>query len=158
MKRISRHVAAVQLSPLCCSGSQALLYHLSEVKGMSLWKQKFQLLGLDSAAIEVIDKSMKNFKAYFRSMLRMSEDHVPPEHSKMTQKDIAFVAYFLSEHFSENKELLDRKGKYFNVERVGQYLKDEDLVSPPNTKGNQWLKFLQESTHLKEPAPLPFIP
>lgn len=32
-----------------------------------------------------------------------------------------------------------------------QYLKDEDedLVSPPNNNGNQWLKFLQESTHLK---------
>ena len=31
-----------------------------------------------------------------------------------------------------------------------QYLKDEeeDLVSPPSTKGNQWLKFLQESKHL----------
>lgn len=38
-------------SPLS-SGSEALLYHLSEVKGMSLWKQKFQPLGLDSAAIE----------------------------------------------------------------------------------------------------------
>lgn len=80
----------------------------------------------------------------------------------------------------QNEELFDRKGKYFNVERVGQvrdkrslcvyfsmcvisvqwhtccpfflqYLKDEDedLVSPPNTKGNQWLKFLQESTQLK---------
>lgn len=35
-----------------CSGSEALLYHLSEVKGMSLWKQKFEPLGLDSAAIE----------------------------------------------------------------------------------------------------------
>ncbi|XP_067085738.1 anaphase-promoting complex subunit 4 [Osmerus mordax] len=161
------------------SGSEALLYHLSEVKGMSLWKQKFQPLGLDSAAIEdaitavgsfilkanellqVIDKSMKNFKAFFRwlyvAMLRMSEDHVPPELNKMTQKDIAFVADFLSEHFSENEELFDRKGKYFNVERVGQYLKDEDedLVSPPNTQGNQWLKFLQESTHLKE-SPLLF--
>lgn len=34
------------------SGSEALLYHLSEVKGMSLWKQKFEPLGLDSAAIE----------------------------------------------------------------------------------------------------------
>uniref|UniRef100_A0A8C8FMB5 Anaphase-promoting complex subunit 4 n=1 Tax=Oncorhynchus tshawytscha TaxID=74940 RepID=A0A8C8FMB5_ONCTS len=144
------------------SGSEALLYHLSEVKGMSLWKQKFQPLGLDSAAIEdaitavgsftlkanellqVIDKSMKNFKAFFRWLY-------------MTQKDIAFVADFLSEHFSENEELFDRKGKYFNVERVGQYLKDEDedLVSPPNTKGNQWLKFLQESTHLKE-SPLLF--
>uniref|UniRef100_A0AAQ6ABX0 Anaphase-promoting complex subunit 4 n=1 Tax=Amphiprion ocellaris TaxID=80972 RepID=A0AAQ6ABX0_AMPOC len=158
------------------SGSEALLYHLSEVKGMSLWKQKFEPLGLDSAAIEgaitavgsfslkanellqVIDKSMKNFKAFFRwlyvAMLRMCEEHVPPELNKMTQKDIAFVADFLSEHFSE---LFDRKGKYFNVERVGQYLKDEDedLVSPPNTKGNQWLRFLQESTHLKE-SPLLF--
>ncbi|MFT7809437.1 anaphase-promoting complex subunit 4 [Arapaima gigas] len=156
------------------SGSEALLYHLSEVKGMALWKQKFQPLGLDASAIEghfavicfcfccrVIDKSMKNFKAFFRwlyvAMLRMSEDHVPPELNKMTQKDIAFVADFLAEHFSENEELFDRKGKYFNVERVGQYLKDEDedLVSPPNTKGNQWLSFLQESTHLKE-SPLLF--
>ncbi|XP_034563508.1 anaphase-promoting complex subunit 4 [Notolabrus celidotus] len=161
------------------SGSEALLYHLSEVKGMSLWKQKFEPLGLDSEAIEgaitavgsfslkanellqVIDKSMKNFKAFFRwlyvAMLRMCEEHVPPELNKMTQKDIAFVADFLSEHFSENEELFDRKGKYFNVERVGQYLKDEDddLVSPPNTKGNQWLKFLQESAHLKE-SPLLF--
>lgn len=34
------------------SGSEALLYHLSEVKGMSLWKQKFEPLGLDAAAIE----------------------------------------------------------------------------------------------------------
>uniref|UniRef100_A0A6Q2WTQ1 Anaphase-promoting complex subunit 4 n=1 Tax=Esox lucius TaxID=8010 RepID=A0A6Q2WTQ1_ESOLU len=148
------------------SGSEALLYHLSEVKGMSLWKQKFHPLGLDSVAIEdaitavgsftlkanellqVIDKSMKNFKAFFRwlyvAMLRMSEDHVPPELNKMTQKDIAFVADFLSEHFSE-------------VKLIQQYLKDEDedLVSPPNTKGNQWLKFLQESTHLKE-SPLLF--
>uniref|UniRef100_A0A669CT62 Anaphase-promoting complex subunit 4 n=1 Tax=Oreochromis niloticus TaxID=8128 RepID=A0A669CT62_ORENI len=155
------------------SGSEALLYHLSEVKGMALWKQKFEPLGLDAAAIEgaitavgsfslkanellqVIDKSMKNFKAFFRwlyvAMLRMCEEHVPPELNKMTQKDIAFVADFLSEHFSENEELFGRKGKYFNVERVGQYLKDEDedLVSPPNTKGNQWLKFLQDSTHLK---------
>ena len=39
---------------------------------------------------------------------------------------------------------------YYKVCLV-QYLKDEDddLVSPPNTKGNQWLKFLQESSHLK---------
>lgn len=161
------------------SGSEALLYHLSEVKGMALWKQKYQPLGLDPAVIEdaitavgsftlkasellqVIDKSMKNFKAFFRwlyvAMLRMSDDHVPPELNKMTHKDLAFVADFLAEHFSANEELFDRKGKYFNVERVGQYLKDEeeDLVSPPNTEGNQWVKFLKDSTHLKE-SPLLF--
>lgn len=161
------------------SGSEALLYHLSEVKGMALWKQKFQPLGLDPAAVEdaitavgaftlktsellqVIDKSMKNFKAFLRwlyvAMLRMSEDHVPPELNKMTQKDLTFVADFLSEHFSANEELFDRKGKYFNVERVGQYLKDEDedLVSPPNMEGNHWVNFVQQSTHLKE-SPLLF--
>uniref|UniRef100_A0A3B4YZ32 Anaphase-promoting complex subunit 4 n=1 Tax=Seriola lalandi dorsalis TaxID=1841481 RepID=A0A3B4YZ32_SERLL len=142
------------------SGSEALLYHLSEVKGMSLWKQKFEPLGLDSVALEgAITAVVKRFPSPFTScsMLRMCEEHVPPELNKMTQKDIAFVADFLSEHFSENEELFDRKGKYFNVERVGQYLKDEDedLVSPPNTKGNQWLNFLQESTYLKE-SPLLF--
>uniref|UniRef100_A0A671WNK5 Anaphase-promoting complex subunit 4 n=1 Tax=Sparus aurata TaxID=8175 RepID=A0A671WNK5_SPAAU len=163
------------------SGSEALLYHLSEVKGMCLWKQKFEPLGLDSAAIEgaitavgsfslkanellqVIDKSMKNFKAFFRwlyvAMLRMCEEHVPPELNKMTQKDIAFVADFLSEHFSEVRSVWSGKclvSPFFFFLHL-QYLKDEDedLVSPPNTKGNQWLKFLQESTHLKE-SPLLF--
>ncbi|NXR37938.1 APC4 protein, partial [Zosterops hypoxanthus] len=165
------------------SGSEALLYHLSELKGMALWKQKYESLGLDASGIDeaitavgsfilkanellqVIDSSMKNFKAFFRwlyvAMLRMSEDHVLPELNKMTQKDITFVADFLTEHFNEAPELYNRKGKYFNVERVGQYLKDEDddLVSPPNTEGNQWFNFLKDSTHLKEsPLLFPYYP
>ncbi|GAB5570903.1 anaphase-promoting complex subunit 4 isoform X2 [Prionailurus iriomotensis] len=155
------------------SGSESLLYHLSELKGMASWKQKYEPLGLDAAGIEdaitavgsfilkanellqVIDSSMKNFKAFFRwlyvAMLRMTEDHVLPELNKMTQKDITFVAEFLTEHFNEAPDLYNRKGKYFNVEKVGQYLKDEDddLVSPPNTEGNQWYDFLQNSNHLK---------
>uniref|UniRef100_A0A2K6FMK7 Anaphase-promoting complex subunit 4 n=1 Tax=Propithecus coquereli TaxID=379532 RepID=A0A2K6FMK7_PROCO len=165
------------------SGSESLLYHLSELKGMASWKQKYEPLGLDAAGIEdaitavgsfilkanellqVIDSSMKNFKAFFRwlyvAMLRMTEDHVLPELNKMTQKDITFVAEFLTEHFNEAPDLYNRKGKYFNVERVGQYLKDEDddLVSPPNKEGNQWYDFLQKSSHLKEsPLLFPYYP
>lgn len=34
------------------SGSEALLYHLSELKGMALWKQKYESLGLDASGIE----------------------------------------------------------------------------------------------------------
>ncbi|XP_020956734.1 anaphase-promoting complex subunit 4 isoform X2 [Sus scrofa] len=124
------------------SGSESLLYHLSELKGMASWKQKYEPLGLDAAGIEdaitavgsfilkanellqVIDSSMKNFKAFFRwlyvAMLRMTEDHVLPELNKMTQKDITFVAEFLTEHFNEAPDLYNRKGKYFNVEKVGQ--------------------------------------
>ncbi|XP_007950759.1 anaphase-promoting complex subunit 4 [Orycteropus afer afer] len=128
------------------SGSESLLYHLSELKGMASWKQKYEPLGLDAAGIEeaitavgsfilkanellqVIDSSMKNFKAFFRwlyvAMLRMTEDHVLPELNKMTQKDITFVADFLTEHFNEAPDLYNRKGKYFNVEKVGQHLKE----------------------------------
>ncbi|KAG8569443.1 hypothetical protein GDO81_014414 [Engystomops pustulosus] len=161
------------------SGSEALLYHLSELKGMALWKQKYEPLGLDAKAIEdavtavgsftlkanellqVIDSGMKNFKAFFRwlyvAMLRMSEDHVPPELNKMTQNEITFVADFITENFNEAPELYNQKGKYFNVERVGQYLKDEDdnLMSPPRAVGNQWFNFLQSSASLKE-SPLLF--
>lgn len=39
----------------CCtfaSGSESLLYHLSELKGMASWKQKYEPLGLDAAGIE----------------------------------------------------------------------------------------------------------
>ncbi|XP_067591766.1 anaphase-promoting complex subunit 4 isoform X2 [Pseudorca crassidens] len=127
------------------SGSESLLYHLSELKGMASWKQKYEPLGLDASGIEdaitavgsfilkanellqVIDSSMKNFKAFFRwlyvAMLRMTEDHVLPE--------------------------------------LNKYLKDEDddLVSPPNTEGNQWYDFLQNSSHLKEsPLLFPYYP
>ncbi|XP_063313913.1 anaphase-promoting complex subunit 4 [Pelobates fuscus] len=165
------------------SGAEALLYHLSELKGMALWRQKYEPLGLDAKAIEgaitavgsfilkanellqVIDSGMKNFKAFFRwlyvAMLRMSEDHVLPELNKMTQKDITFVADFLTEHFNEAPDLYNQKGKYFNVERVGQYLKDEDdsLMSPPSTEGNQWFNFLHSSTHLKDsPLLFPYYP
>uniref|UniRef100_A0A8B9TLY3 Anaphase-promoting complex subunit 4 n=1 Tax=Anas platyrhynchos TaxID=8839 RepID=A0A8B9TLY3_ANAPL len=164
------------------SGSEALLYHLSELKGMALWKQKYESLGLDASGIEeaitavgsfilkanellqVIDSSMKNFKAFFRWLYVGKLDDlitVLPELNKMTQKDITFVADFLTEHFNEAPELYNRKGKYFNVERVGQYLKDEDddLVSPPNTEGNQWFNFLKNSTHLKEsPLLFPYYP
>uniref|UniRef100_A0A452J165 Anaphase-promoting complex subunit 4 n=1 Tax=Gopherus agassizii TaxID=38772 RepID=A0A452J165_9SAUR len=161
------------------SGSEALLYHLSELKGMASWKQKYESLGLDAAGIEgaitavgsfilkanellqVIDSSMKNFKAFFRWLYVGKLNYILSISyllyiliicfGIMTQKDITFVADFLTEHFNEAPDLYNRKGKYFNVERVGQYLKDEDddLVSPPNTEGNQWFNFLQNSTHLK---------
>lgn len=38
--------------PCLPSGSEALLYHLSELKGMALWKQKYESLGLDASGID----------------------------------------------------------------------------------------------------------
>lgn len=37
---------------LCCSVSQSLLYHLSELRGLSLWYDKFGVLGLDTNLLQ----------------------------------------------------------------------------------------------------------
>ncbi|OWF41517.1 Anaphase-promoting complex subunit 4 [Mizuhopecten yessoensis] len=64
--------------------SQAMLYHLSDLRGMSAWYEKFGVLGMHTQKIQeavtavgsfvlktseiqqVIDNSIKNFKAFFR--------------------------------------------------------------------------------------------
>lgn len=85
--------------------SQAILYHISELKGMSRSYEKFGILGLDQKSLheavmtagsfvlktselqQVIDGSIKNFKAFFRWLyvviLRLSPDKPPPELSKV---------------------------------------------------------------------------
>ncbi|KAI9535944.1 anaphase promoting complex subunit 4 [Dissostichus eleginoides] len=52
------------------SGSEALLYHLSEVRGMSLWKQKFEPLGLDAAALEGAITAVGSFSLKANELLQ----------------------------------------------------------------------------------------
>ncbi|XP_066278260.1 anaphase-promoting complex subunit 4-like [Branchiostoma lanceolatum] len=151
---------------------QALLFHLSELKGLSLWYDKYGMLGLNTQAVQeawscagsfmlkanellqVIDNSMKNFKAFFRwvyaVMLRLAGEQVPSEVSKMSQKDLAFVAEFLQENLTQETPSPGRP-KRFNLEKVGQYLnkKDEDLPFPQDLSKIPWETFMQSSTYLK---------
>lgn len=154
------------------SGADALLYHLVELKGMAMWRQKYGCLGLREDSVEeaiqivgsymlkadellhVIENSLKNFKSFFRclyvAMLHMSDETIPPELSKVSQKELMFVANFLKDHFEKEPTLFEKKGKYFNVDRVGQYLKDELLLTPQDMKHNSWVNFVEKSVHLKD--------
>ena len=102
--------------------SQALMYHLSDIRGMTLWRSKFSIFGLDSEQIhhatrslgsfilcvnelqQVINRSIINFKAFFIwlyvSILRLSKENVPPEIGKISQEQVNFVADFLAENFA----------------------------------------------------------
>ncbi|XP_015905516.1 anaphase-promoting complex subunit 4 [Parasteatoda tepidariorum] len=150
--------------------SSSLFYHLNDFRGMALWKERFGALGLDEAAIkeavlsvgsfllkateiqQVIDSSMKNFKAFFRWLysviLRLSDEQIPQEISKLTQQDLNFVAEFLKENF--NFEYDENKKTTVKLERVAQYLKKEDLPFPATMNGNPWVKFLQEHPNVKD--------
>ncbi|ESO93065.1 hypothetical protein LOTGIDRAFT_232820 [Lottia gigantea] len=156
---------------------QSIVYHLDEFRGMSSWYEKFGILGLEQTALQeavktagsfmlktcelqqVIDGSIKNFEAFFKwlyiAILRLSGEKTPPEFSKMTQHDISFVADFLKDNFTqhtqngESHHEEDRKEK-FRLEKVGQYLKKEDLLIPPDTSSNMWKQFLNANNFQHE--------
>ncbi|XP_060084772.1 anaphase-promoting complex subunit 4-like [Ylistrum balloti] len=166
--------------------SQAILYHLSDLRGMSAWYEKFGVLGMHTQKIQeavtavgsfvlktseiqqVIDNSIKNFKAFFRWLyvviLRLSNEKPPAELSKMTQHDINFVAEFLRDNFAhftlDNQDeddisiadlMEDHNSKSgFKLEKVGQYLKREDLHYPPSVSSNPWIQFQKGCFHLKD--------
>lgn len=156
----------------------SLFYHLNDWKGMALWHEKFGALGLSESAVndavlavgsfllkaieiqQVIDNSMKNFKAFFRWLysviLRLSDEPIPFEIGKLTQQDLQFVAEFLRENFTFDDE---SKKTTVKLERVAQYLKKDDLAYPAAVGGNPWIKFLQDHPTWKETGTVfPYYP
>ena len=97
--------------------SQSLNFHLAEIVGLIRASEKYPILGITEDRIsetqgkavsfwnkgielqQVIDESMKNFKAFFRwlyvEILKLSDETIPEELSKVSQRDIRFIADFL---------------------------------------------------------------
>ncbi|XP_013771782.1 anaphase-promoting complex subunit 4-like [Limulus polyphemus] len=150
--------------------AQAIYYHLNDMKGMALWESRFGALGLSIEVVklavmstgsflmkateiqQVIDNSMKKFKAFFRWLytviLRLSDEPIPPEITKVTQQDLNFVADFLKENFASEWD--QEKKSTFSLERVGQYLKMEKLTFTQNLKDNPWITFLEAHPQFNE--------
>ncbi|GAB1604964.1 anaphase-promoting complex subunit 4-like [Argonauta hians] len=145
----------------------SLMNHLRDLYGMSMWYDRFGVVGLTSKTLDeavmasgtfvmkaselhqVIDRSIKSLKAFFRwlyvVMLRLAGELSPTQElSKMTQHDFNFVAEFIRDNFDQlslNEE--DSKKPGFKLEKVGQYLRKEDLQFPPDNSNNPWVKFSQ---------------
>lgn len=155
--------------------SQAVNFHLAEIIGHIHASDKFEsVLKFSSEAIvdaqknaslfwakgielqQVIDESMKCFKAFFRwlyvEILRLSDDSVSEELSKASQQDVEFIANFLS-NFS--KAVDDESYTY--LERVGQYMKDENLHQPVDRSKSPWHNFLKENPDLKNVPEMLFV-
>lgn len=140
-KLVVKHLQAV---------SQAIVYHLSELQGMAQWYDKFGVLGLDPAVVQeaikaagsfvlcssdlqqVIDGSIKNFKAFFRWLyvviLRLSKEEVPAELGKINQQQLDFVAEFLRDNFSH---FIPEESRLFADETEGE--SDGSATSLPSS-------------------------
>ncbi|XP_013175298.1 PREDICTED: anaphase-promoting complex subunit 4 [Papilio xuthus] len=149
-----------------------LSYYLSDIRGLTRIPDRFKILGLDETTVtrsiraccaflnkclelqQVIDVSMRNYKAFFRWLfvviIRLLDEQTPCEIVKMTQQEFTHIAELLynfdsvqteGEHSSE-------KPVKFNLERLGQYLQDQDLTILPDDEDNPWHKFLKDNSCL----------
>ncbi|XP_063233204.1 anaphase-promoting complex subunit 4 [Bacillus rossius redtenbacheri] len=174
-KMVLKHLHAV---------GQDLSYHLAEMKGMAGYLDRYEPLGLQEEMVtaalsaagsflvkatevqQVIDSSMKNYKAFFRwlyvAILRLTDDRVLSDITKVNQTEIAYIAEFL---YGFDGEGARQRGVFapqhpsrphFNLERLGQYLADRELVTPPATDDNPWTKLLRDNPSLSGyPAIIP---
>lgn len=149
--------------------SQAINFHLAEMIGQVKASDKYEtVLNFSCDSIrkaqvaasvfwakgielqQVIDESMKCFKAFFRwlyvEILRLSEESVSEDLSKASQQDVEFIADFLSTFSKANV----KDDSYTYLERVGQYMKNEALLQPVDRSRNLWHVFLKENPQLKD--------
>ncbi|XP_063707416.1 anaphase-promoting complex subunit 4 [Culicoides brevitarsis] len=129
-----------------------VLYHLSTLKGMNKTKYFYAILlneNVDNAVSsagslliktnelqQTIETSMRDYKIFFRWLyaviVRLMDESVPDDIAAVRQQEINYLAEFLKQldginEKIDNEDVLRRK---FNLERVGQYLEDKNLVFP----------------------------
>ncbi|XP_059060159.1 anaphase-promoting complex subunit 4 isoform X2 [Achroia grisella] len=152
---------------------QSLTYYLSEIRGLTRIPDRYKILGLEESAVteaikaccaflnkclelqQVIDISMRNYKSFFRwlyvMIIRLLNEQTPSEIVKMTQQELSHIAEFLYNFDNvqmENKDNASEKPVKFNLERLGQYLQDQDLSILPDDEDNPWHKFLKDNSCL----------
>ncbi|XP_063635710.1 anaphase-promoting complex subunit 4 [Cydia splendana] len=152
---------------------QSLTYYLAELRGLARIPDRYKILGLEEATVteairaccaflnkslelqQVIDISMRHYKAFFRWLFvviaRLLDEQTPSEIVKITQQELTHLAEFLYNFDSvqvEGSETVSEKPVKFNLERLGQYLQDQDLTILTDNDDNPWHKFLAENACL----------
>lgn len=107
---------------------------------------------------QIIDKSMRDFKIFFRwlyiTISRLMDDVIPEDGGSISQQEINYLAEFLY-NFEQNRvefknESTDEKEIRFNLEQIGQYLVNKDLLIPPKEdSSNIWREILSENNCLQ---------
>lgn len=106
---------------------------------------------------QVIDKSMRDYKIFFRwlyiAITRLLEETVPEDIGTINQQEINYLAEFLYNFEQNREESIDDAGETeirFNLERVGQYLTDKDLIIPVKEDDCMWQSLLAENECLRD--------
>ncbi|KAK2580154.1 hypothetical protein KPH14_012426 [Odynerus spinipes] len=153
------------------SVGMALVYQLAELRGMVRLGGPYESLGLKDEALitkalhaaeaflakasemqQVIDHSMRDYKAFFRwlyvEIQRLTDERIPSEVSRMSQQELTFIAEFLKGFDKIESSTDSRKG--VNLEKLGQYLRHEPLQTCLTPEGSEWASMLNENHCLRD--------
>ncbi|XP_053976181.1 anaphase-promoting complex subunit 4 [Hylaeus volcanicus] len=153
------------------SVGMALVYQLAEMRGMVRLGGPYELLGLTNENVitnalhaseaflaksseiqQVIDHSMRDYKAFFRWLyvviLRLTDERIPSEVSRVSQQELTFIAEFLRGFDKTEPSAGGRKG--VNLEKLGQYLRRENLQTCLTPEGSEWAAMLDENHCLRD--------
>uniref|UniRef100_A0A182XID8 Anaphase-promoting complex subunit 4 n=1 Tax=Anopheles quadriannulatus TaxID=34691 RepID=A0A182XID8_ANOQN len=160
----------------------AVFYHLNALDGMLRNRFYYGTLMRDAASAseslrscgallikahelqQTIDASKRDFKIFFRWLyvviVRVMDETLQENHPTITQREIHYLAQFLSNFDTvaqnaadqqEGRGMIESRRK-FNLERVGQYLEDKPLVHPMANDGeeNEWKRLLAQNECLSQ--------
>nr|XP_050868144.1 anaphase-promoting complex subunit 4 isoform X1 [Vespula vulgaris] len=153
------------------SVGMALVYQLAEIRGMVRLGGPYESLGLKNESLitkalhaseaflakasemqQVIDHSMRDYKAFFRwlyvEIQRLTDERIPSEVSRMSQQELIFIAEFLKGFDKIESSTGSRKG--VNLEKLGQYLRHEPLQTCLTPEGSEWASMLNENHCLRD--------
>lgn len=77
----------------------------------------------------------------------MNDERVPPEMSKVSQQDLTYIAEFLQGF--DKIELSANTRKTVNLEKLGQYLREDPLQTCFSPEGSEWASMLVDSNCLR---------
>jgi len=92
------------------------------------------------------------FRWVYVEILRLNDESVSGDLSKVSQQDITFIAEFLKRF--QPVENNSGNVSHLYLEKVGQYLEDALLVQPPDNSANPWHQLLADHPEIQE---VPFI-
>ncbi|KAI4477884.1 hypothetical protein M0804_012364 [Polistes exclamans] len=153
------------------SVGMALVYQLAEIRGMVRLGGPYESLGLKNESLitkalhaseaflakasemkQVIDHSMRDYKAFFRwlyvEIQRLTDERISSEVSRMSQQELTFIAEFLKGFDKIEPSTGSRKG--VNLEKLGQYLRHEPLQACLTPEGSEWASMLDENHCLRD--------
>lgn len=147
--------------------TQHLLFHLTELQGMSKWFEKFGILGLSAITVQqcliyltqfimktheflmVISDDMNNFKIFFNWLANLviqeSSESTHATYKQLSNQDYDIMLDFLEHRLVKVDESM---GTGYDLERVSQYFESGKLVKSRNYDSD-WYNFVQNNESLK---------